>query len=1264
MRVGELRRVLRASGVLGEADGDPTPAELADVLWLAAMRRTNHLLQLTGGRPSQGGVPADIDGDEGPATPSQAVLTEPPSGPQSSLPEPAPAQPPRASAVLANVPVGGTRPSGVMVYAATRPQLPDSLLLARAMRPLRFRVPSATQRVLDEEATADLRAEQRLWLPSLAPASEPAFDLALVIDDSESMALWDEKIREFRLLCERLGAFRDVRPWYLSAAGDDAGAKPVLRGLTRKSRGRDERELVDPSGRRLILVVTDGVHPQWRPTGLLAPVLARWALTNPLAIVQPFPQRLWNRSPLRLAIESFRPGWPGSGPTVRGSERGFVAVPVLELAPAAMRRWSGIISGRAGITRMPAAVLSCNSSEVDEAGGNAHHSHVIAGEESDPARMVRDFRASVSPAAYQLAGYLSAAPLTLPVMRLVQESMMPGSGPAELAEVFLSGLLRRPVNSDPSPGAENASYVFAAGVRAILQSMLTRGEALAVLDQVGSHLVKGRRGGRPFPVLLRGQASDSGIHAASERFPATFGRIAGPLLDRIGGPYADALRRQATHGPATQNERAGDTADLDAAIEAGQQAVSVTSAGHAALPRRLSNLSLALRARFERAGDSADLDAALTAIRDAVAATPPGPPALPAILSNLGGALQTRFERAGDTADLDAAIEAGQQAVTLTPPGHPSLPGRLSNLGNALRTRYGRAGDTADLDAAIGCWRDASAVPAGPPGIRLSAARNWGSAAAAAGRTGDAAEGYAAAVRLLPTVAWHGLDRRTREEQLAQLAGLAADAAARAVLDGRPGLAVELLEQGRSVLWNQALSLRSDLSRLAEEAPELAERLDSIRLILDSPLPETTPAPPEPGPGGDPFPGLARQHEDAADLRRRKAREWDDTLAQVRALPGFGHFLAAAPYPELVAAAGGPVVIVNASSYGCHALITEAGTTQPRVVTLPGLSMAAAIENANTMLAALTGGATPGRPLLEREKDRHAMLDVLDWLWDVIASPVLTTLGHTGAPAAGQPWPRIWWCPTGPLTVLPIHAAGHHPRHRTTASHGAETVPDRIISSYTPTLTALARSRQPAPAGPVRHLTIGMPETPGLPALPAVPDELRILATHFPPGKTNRQLSGPKATRSAAMDAIAVCSWLHLACHASQQHADPDRSGFALWDGTLTITDLAFLPAANRDLAFLSASATAAGNIRHPDEAIHPAAALQFLGYRHIIATMWTIADQSASLVADAFYARLKQDDWSRNPRAAEALHHAIRALRQANPTNPLLWAQYIHLGS
>jgi hypothetical protein len=352
-------------------------------------------------------------------------------------------------------------------------------------------------------------------------------------------------------------------------------------------------------------------------------------------------------------------------------------------------------------------------------------------------------------------------------------------------------------------------------------------------------------------------------------------------------------------------------------------------------------------------------------------------------------------------------------------------------------------------------------------------------------------------------------------------------------------------------------------------------------------------------------------------------------------------------------------VIVNVSQYGCHALIVDFASGQPRIVNLPGLSVDAAAANADQMLRALAAAANPARSSQERDSD-HVILGILNWLWDAVAEPVLTALGYTSPPRDGIQRPRVWWCPTGPLTLLPLHAAGRYPRELDIVSAGSYCVPGRIISSYTPTLTALIRARQPARPAGARHLTIGMPDTPGLPPLPAVTNEMKILARYFP-GRDNPQLTGRQATRTAVMAAAAACSWIHLACHAIRQDADPDRSGFALRDGTLTIADLAVQPSRRRDLAFLSACQTATGSTRHPDEALHLAAAMQFLGYRHVIATMWTTIDSHAPRIADSVYHMLTSN--GPDPRrAAEALDEAIRVLRQRG-LPPRIWAPYIHLG-
>jgi tetratricopeptide (TPR) repeat protein len=637
-------------------------------------------------------------------------------------------------------------------------------------------------------------------------------------------------------------------------------------------------------------------------------------------------------------------------------------------------------------------------------------------------------------------------------------------------------------------------------------------------------------------------------------------------------------------------------------------------------------------------------------------------------LSNLGAALQARFEHAGRDADLDAAIDHYQQAVTALPDLHPHGARYLSNLGGALQIRFRSTGRKIDRDAAIGCQREAAGIVSALPIDRLRAAESWGRGAFYAGDNDAGADGYAAAVELLPQVAWHGQDQRTREEHLAGWTGLAADAAACAVSAGQHRRAVELLEAGRSLIWTQELHLRSDLGRLAERAPGLAAELEHARTDLDLPLPLLAPGAMDGDPPAlDDLTSAGTIQREALERRHQAARRWDEVLAQVRRLAGFEHFLKPIPVAELrAAAAGGPVVIVNASQLGCHALIvTATGDPCVEVIPLPGLTRSDAINQANMLLTVISPASDLSVPLLDREADHRAAFDVLDWLWRVVAEPVLNALGHTGPPATGTKWPRIWWCPTGPLTLLPLHAAGHYPVAAEMSASSSQTVPARVISSYTPTLAALQRAREASvvASDTIRQLAIGMPTTPGQEALPKVRHELRVLAKYFPPPRQGRQLLGQDATCAAVLDALPDYPWVHLACHAYQQSTDPSDSAFALHDGPLTLASLSALHLDHAELAFLSACQTATGDLRLPDEAIHLAAAMQLLGYRHVIATMWTIADKTAPRIADIIYSHLTTTGHPDPADAAHALHQAVSTLRTDHPDQPLLWGPYIHIG-
>jgi hypothetical protein len=399
------------------------------------------------------------------------------------------------------------------------------------------------------------------------------------------------------------------------------------------------------------------------------------------------------------------------------------------------------------------------------------------------------------------------------------------------------------------------------------------------------------------------------------------------------------------------------------------------------------------------------------------------------------------------------------------------------------------------------------------------------------------------------------------------------------------------------------------------------------------------------------------------------ARQWDELVDEVRKLDGFEDFLKPPRLETLLpAAAGGPIAIINVSQWRCDALLVT--TKGVQLVELPQLTAESVATQAREYLEVLAAAddasrafyRAPDRSDAERAvRDAFAVREqrlppLLEWLWVEVAEPVLTALGYTEPPGPNQPWPRIWWCPTGLLTLLPLHAAGYHDQAN------GQTVLDRVVSSYTPTLRALLEARQSlvTTPGDNRLLMIALSDAPGEVPLPYVTRERDLLTSLFEGRCT--LLEGKNATTSAAREALPKHRWVHFSCHGGQNLTDPSRGGLRLHDGVLQIADIG-AGSYRGELAFLSACQTATGGVNLPDEAITLTAALHYTGYRHVIGTLWSVRDRTAAEVTRAVYTDLTSTGRFEPARSADALHRAVRYLRDTKRLPPSVWTPFTHTG-
>ncbi|KAJ7500920.1 TPR-like protein [Mycena galericulata] len=699
--------------------------------------------------------------------------------------------------------------------------------------------------------------------------------------------------------------------------------------------------------------------------------------------------------------------------------------------------------------------------------------------------------------------------------------------------------------------------------------------------------------------------------------------------------------------------RLGDPDDLKRSAQIAENAVQLISNGQVEKPAMLNNLSLALFTSFQHHGNIDDLNRSISIEEESLSLTPDNHPERQARLNNLAMHLLHRFRKLGDTRDLERSSQLGENAIHQTPDGHPDKPSWLAN--HSVSLQYGQGENTKNLPVVLDQLSSAAHSMTGPPHIRFYAAAHWAHLAQIEAHP-SVLDAYQVTLDLLPVLASLGLSIKDRQYHIIKAGKIARNAAAAATAAGLPGMAVEWLEQGRSIIWGQLLNLRNPVDDLRKSHPVLAEKFISLSAQLEGT-------------------GIRGRDIDAtnsstqalnAQRSHDQALERNTLLEDIRRLEGFARFLLPKALSELSKAAqGGPVVILNLSDDRCDALVLSPGAPDVVHVFLPDFTPMHA-ENLSQSLHGLVHNCGRNERLMgQREGNSDPEEEfslILSELWIRLVKPVLNALNIT-IPSTHNPQ-RIWWCPTGPLTFLPIHAAGVYGANEVLGSK----LSDYVISSYTPSLTALIQGFRPRPQSPkpFQVLAVAQPSAQGQSYIPGTEAEITSIQTHATGKVPVLRLDVNLATVENVQAGMKDSSWVHFACHGVQNGSDPTESALLLaGNSRLTLSSIIKLSLPEADFAFLSACQTATGDKILEEEAVHLAGGVLAAGYRSVIATTWTIMDNDAPQVASDVYEHLFQDSVPDSRRAAEALHFAVKRLREGSGNQKSFshWVPFIHVG-
>ena len=443
-----------------------------------------------------------------------------------------------------------------------------------------------------------------------------------------------------------------------------------------------------------------------------------------------------------------------------------------------------------------------------------------------------------------------------------------------------------------------------------------------------------------------------------------------------------------------------------------------------------------------------------------------------------------------------------------------------------------------------------------------------------------------------------------RRHVLARYPRLARWAAYALARTGRTLAAIEALERARArELDVSARRATADLVAVGRRDPGLVVRyrdaLTAYRAATSQLQPHTVPT--DTATRGDPAVAAAATLHSAID--------------EIRAIPGLERFLAPPTAAESLLAAG--------ISQALYIVSAPAGTFVLRIAAerpdaAPRYDAVHVDVTSRDVAHMLLFDEDTGEPGLLLAQTLDAIQEALERALTQIQrrfAPVIAAIAELAAETAPNPSVLV---PTGLVGLVPLHSLP--------ITADGTTLDDVAEVHLTPSLAVYSASRRRA-ARPIPRVLVGIADTDPDQPLPGSRGELAVIAAR--PGWASVTVAvGAEATLDWLASHSPNASHLHLACHGSNDLADPDGSHLILGRGTrLTVPALIHgLPLRARVAVASACQSAHFDTAVVPDEQIGLATGLLQAGAACAVVSLWPVSDEATALLMTRFYELLSPE--------------------------------------